>query len=192
MAVKSKKSSKSTISNGLILRGFRKQNKLTQADIASVVGKNKRTISSYEIGKINIPSSVISILNKKYKLGLTSTSKTTDSKSVKEVIDSVKTKSTKGTKTTKYNWDVKSGKISKVRRSIVGKGLNVKVSKNSFSGRFQSFIKSTGLTVAEFSSKYHMSTAQIYRILNNNGTHYFSTTTIKKIAKDTDIVKLFK
>lgn len=184
MAVKSKKSSKSTVSNGLILRGFRKQNKLTQAEIGTVVGRSGKTVGHWETGYHEIPESIVSILNKKYKLGLTTKS---SKKTVKEVIDSVKT--TKKVSNKKYNWNVKSGKISRV---ISGKGLDTKVSNNSFAGRFKAFIKSTGLTVAAFATKYGMSTAQIYRILNNDGTHYISTTSIKKIAKDTDIVKLFK
>ena len=77
----SKSSKSSKVSNGLILKGFRKQNKFSQAYIGEIVGKNKRTVSSYEVGRINMPSSVISILNKKYKLGLTSTASTTSTSS---------------------------------------------------------------------------------------------------------------
>ena len=89
MSKSTKKSSK--VSNGLLLKGFRKQNGLTQAYIAEIVGKNKRTVSSYEIGKINMPSSVISTLNKKYKLGLTDSTSTKSSKSSKKVTKKVST-----------------------------------------------------------------------------------------------------
>ena len=69
MSKSTKKSSKSTtVSNGLLLKGFRKQNGFSQAYIGEIVGKNSRTVSSYEVGRHNMPSSVISILNKKYKL----------------------------------------------------------------------------------------------------------------------------
>lgn len=98
----SKSSKSSKVSNGLILKGFRKQNKFSQAYIGEIVGKNKRTVSSYEVGRINMPSSVISILNKKYKLGLTSTTSTSSktsskAKSVKKSTKKVSTFSSRFT-----------------------------------------------------------------------------------------------
>ena len=98
----SKSSKSSKVSNGLILKGFRKQNKFSQAYIGEIVGKNKRTVSSYEVGRINMPSSVVSILNKKYKLGLTSTTSTSSktsskAKSVKKSTKKVSTFSSRFT-----------------------------------------------------------------------------------------------
>ena len=104
---KSTKTSTRT-SNGLLLKGFRKQNGYSQADIAEVVGKNKRTVSSYEIGRFNMPSSVISILNKKYKLGLIDSSKTT--KTTKSSKKSVK----KSTFTSRFTDFYKSTGLSVV------------------------------------------------------------------------------
>lgn len=154
MSKSTKKSSKSsTVSNGLLLRGFRKQNKFSQAYIGEIVGKNKRTVSSYEVGRINMPSSVISTLNKKYKLGLVDSS----------VKSSKSTSSKSSKKTTK---------------------------KSTFASRFNSFYKSTGLNMVSFCSKYGLSPAAVNRVINGVGSHYFSTTQIANINKDTDFIKL--
>ena len=170
MATKSKTSSKSTVSNGLILRGFRKQNKLTQADIGSVVGRSNKTVGNWETGFRNIPASIVSILNKKYKLGLTS-STTSKSKSSK----------TTSSKTTSSVSSTRSYK-TRVRRN----------SKKSVESKFVSYIKSTGSKVYDFASKYNMATAGVYRIINGVGEHYLSFSTLSKLAKDTDLNKLFE
>lgn len=166
MATKSKSSSKSTVSNGLILRGFRKQNKLTQAQVGSVVGRTGKVVSKWETGVNNIPASIISILNKKYKLGLTTK---TSSKSTKTTTTTSSVSSTRSYKT-------------RVRRN----------SAKSVESKFVSYIKSTGSKVYDFASKYNMATAGVYRIINGVGEHYLSFTTLKKLAKDTDLNKLFK
>ena len=115
-----------------------------------------------------------------------------------------------------YDWDIKTGKCTIVKKStkksskvsskstkstkasskksISSKRTSSSSSKrtSTFNSRFVSFYKSTGLSVVEFSSKYNMSPAQVYRIFNNVGKHYLSSTTLSKLAKDTDIVALFK
>jgi len=168
MSKSTKKSSKSsTVSNGLLLRGFRKQNKFSQAYIGEIVGKNKRTVSSYEVGRINMPSSVVSILNKKYKLGLTDVS--------------VNSKRRKGSVTTMTDSGIKFRKAS----------LNSsKSNSKTFRGRFINFVKSTGLSVSAFCEKYGLSVASTYRIINGVGQHYFSLEQIAKINKDTNFMKL--
>ena len=82
--------------NGLKLRGFRKQNGLSQSYIGEIVGKDFRTISRYELGDA-MPKSVIDILNKKYNLKLKSQKVKTTTKSnesielqIESIIDSLK------------------------------------------------------------------------------------------------------
>ena len=81
---------KQDIKNGQRLKGLRKQNGYTQEYIGNLVGKDKRSISRYELGTTSMPSSVISILNKKYNLGLKSTNissnKVQSCKTVKEEV----------------------------------------------------------------------------------------------------------
>ena len=60
----------STASNGLKLKGFRKQNKISQAELGNKVNRDYRTVSGWETGKSNIPDSIIHTLNKLYKLNL--------------------------------------------------------------------------------------------------------------------------
>ena len=55
---------KQDIKNGQRLKGLRKQNGYTQEYIGNLVGKDKRSISRYELGTTSMPSSVINILNK--------------------------------------------------------------------------------------------------------------------------------
>lgn len=174
-------------SNALKLRGFRKQNKMTQAEIGASIGRNSRTISQYETEYRAIPDKIIAQLNAKYSLDL------------KPVV--------------MYDWDIKTGKFTIVKKStkksskvsskstkasskksVSSKRTSSSSSKrtSTFNSRFVSFYKSTGLSVVEFSSKYNMSPAQVYRIFNNVGKHYLSSTTLSKLAKDTDIVALFK
>ena len=177
-------------SNGLKLRGFRKQNKMTQAQVGAAIGRNSRTISQYETAYRAIPDKIIAQLNAKYSLDL------------KPVV--------------MYDWDVKTGKFTIIKKShkahstkttkasskktvsskksVSSKRTSSSSSKrtSTFNSRFHSFYKSTGLSVSDFSVKYNMSTAQVYRIFNNVGKHYLSSTTLSKLAKDTDIVALFK
>ena len=162
MSTKSKSASESTVSNGLILRGFRKQNKLTQTEIGSVVGRSSKTVGHWETGYHNIPESIISILNKKYKLGLVSTKSTKSSKS--------------------------GSKSVSTRKPTRVKGSSYK----SVESRVSSYIKNSGMKVSQFSNKYGLATAAVYRILNSVGEHYFSFKTLSKLAKDTDLNKLFR
>ena len=69
---------KQDIKNGQRLKGLRKQNGYTQEYIGNLVGKDKRSISRYELGTTSMPSSVINILNKEYNLGLKSTKKSSN------------------------------------------------------------------------------------------------------------------
>ena len=57
-------------SNGQKLRWFRKQNSFSQRYIASLVGRDYRTISSYETGRNRMPQEVVDYLNKQFKLDL--------------------------------------------------------------------------------------------------------------------------
>lgn len=202
---KSSKSSKSSFkaiidtvkvtnkSNGLKLRGFRKQNKMTQAEVGASIGRNSRTISQYETAYRAIPDKIIAQLNAKYSLDLKPV--VTYDWDIKTGKFTVVKKSSKSSSTSKKSSKVSSKKISSTKvSSVSSKKTSSKASKrtSTFNSRFTSFYKSTGLSVVEFSSKYSMSRAQVYRIFNNVGKHYLSSTTLSKLSKDTDIVSLFK
>ncbi len=97
--------------NGQKLKGFRKQNNLSQAVIAEVVGKNYRTISNWESGRNAIPSYAIKKLNSKYNLNLsytdTTSSKSTSTstnKTVSKSVSSTKTTTSKSTKSSKIDY----------------------------------------------------------------------------------------
>ena len=76
MSKTSEKVKKINKSNGSKLRGFRVQNKMSQPELGSIVGKNFRTISQYELGIHAIPEDIIIKLNKEYHLKLQSTGST--------------------------------------------------------------------------------------------------------------------
>lgn len=61
--------------NGLLLLGFRKQNRMTQTELGLIVGKDKREVSHWEKGDRTIPQSIINLLNKKYRIRLKNTGK---------------------------------------------------------------------------------------------------------------------
>lgn len=58
------------IKNGLILKGFRKQNKLSQQQMGDLIHRDHRSVSAYELGSRPIPKTIINMLNNKYKLKL--------------------------------------------------------------------------------------------------------------------------
>ena len=78
-------------SNGQKLRWFRKQNSFSQRYIASLVGRDYRTISSYETGRNRMPQEVVDCLNKQFRLDLKYDSKNSCKTSKK----SLKNKNTK-------------------------------------------------------------------------------------------------
>jgi transcriptional regulator with XRE-family HTH domain len=63
------------LKNGQILTGFRKQNKMTQAELGKIIGRDSRDISKYETGLRPIPQAAVDYLNSTYKLKLKSTGK---------------------------------------------------------------------------------------------------------------------
>ena len=76
--------------NGQKLKQFRKKNGFTQSDIANILGKHNSVVSKYELGTLSIPESVITILNRRYNIGLKSTKKSSNKvqscKTVKEEV----------------------------------------------------------------------------------------------------------
>lgn len=101
--------SKVNVENGKKLRGFRKQNKITQLEISTIVGRSRRAVGFWEEGKTSIPSNIIKILNKKYNLKLKDTISTPKST----------TKTTKTTKSTKAVKSTKSVKSTKKINSVI-------------------------------------------------------------------------
>lgn len=83
--------------NGKKLKGFRQQNKMSQNDLGSIIGKNFRTVSYYEKGHYSIPNDIIEKLNKEYHLRLQKPEKVAK-KVVKNTI-----KKTKGFSSNIYN-----------------------------------------------------------------------------------------
>ena len=82
MSKPSEKVKKINKENGSKLRGFRLQNKMSQPVLGSIVGKNFRTISQYELGIHAIPEDIITKLNKEYHLKLQSTGNTHSKRAV--------------------------------------------------------------------------------------------------------------
>ena len=134
------------LKNGQILTGFRKQNKMTQADLGKIIGRDSRDISKYETGLRPIPQAAVDYLNTTYKLKLKSTGKvvkvikttknhviefTKPSKSTKASVTfelpsvtlkktpkkAKKTSTTKAAKTVKPSKTVKTAKIEKTVKS---------------------------------------------------------------------------
>lgn len=159
--------------NGQKLKGFRKQNKLTQSVIAEFVGKNYRTISSWESGKIAIPNSIISKLNKKYKLNLKiSESNIISNKS--SVKDSIKSKT--NSKTNSKNISKCNCKCnSKTNKSNCSKKSNSKIDFSSFnyvksasiSTRWTNLRKYTKLSQDSFGELFNISSSSISRYETN-------------------------
>lgn len=83
--------------NGKKLKGFRQQNKMSQNDLGSIIGKNFRTVSNYEKGHCSIPETIIEKLNKEYHLRLQKPEKV-----VKKVVKNT-VKKTKGFSSNIYN-----------------------------------------------------------------------------------------
>ena len=79
--------------NGKKLKGFRQQNKMSQNDLGLIIGKNFRTVSSYEKGYYSIPNDIIEKLNKEYHLRLQKPEKV-----VKKVVKNTVKKTVKKTK----------------------------------------------------------------------------------------------
>ena len=134
------------LKNGQILTGFRKQNKMTQAELGKIIGRDSRDISKYETGLRPIPQAAVDYLNTTYKLKLKSTGKvvkvikttknhviefTKPSKSTKASVTfelpsvtlkktskkAKKTSTTKASKTVKTSKTVKPAKIEKTVKS---------------------------------------------------------------------------
>lgn len=185
----------STSTNGQKIRGFRKQNKMSQSELGAIVGKSYRTVCSYELGTISVPNSVVSILNSKYKLGLKSSKSTKSSKSSSVKTSSVKTSSVKSTqsfKPTKMSKTSKSTKTSKVVASTtsatVKKSSSVDLSsvsfskKSSVSSRFSSLRKSSGLTQGKFAKMLSTNQTRVNR-LESGKTSFVPVSTLKSLVK---------
>lgn len=106
------------VSNGQKLHGFRKQNNLSRKDVATVIGRSVRTLSYYESGQLEMPSSIVERLNKQYSLKLTMPKKSKSSSSSKSSSKSSKvvsrvsssSKSSKNSKTSSIMVDVSTFK----------------------------------------------------------------------------------
>ena len=127
-----------SVRNGLILKGFRKQNGITAKELGRSVNRADKTVYHWENGR-NIPKDILEKLSSIYGI--------------------------------KFN--------------------GVKSTKQNKSNKFWNEYQKTGMTYAQFGSKYNMSTAVLHRIAKNIGRHYFSMETLKLLAKDYDLNKLF-
>lgn len=176
----------STSTNGQKIRGFRKQNKMSQSELGAIVGKSYRTICSYELGTISVPNSVVSVLNSKYKLGLKSSKSTKSTKASK----STSSKSVKSFKPTKVS--SKTSKTTKVVASTTSattkKSRSVDLSsvsfskKSSVSSRFSSLRKSSGLTQGKFAKMLSTNQTRVNR-LESGKTSFVPVSTLKSLVK---------
>lgn len=158
---------KTNVENGLKLRGFRKQNKLTQKAVADVIGKSISEVCKYELGKLGMTDAVIDTLNKEYKLKLVK----------------IKTNS-KATKVTKPAVSAKS-KSSKT----VAKRTSSKTSK-SFAGTIKALRKSLELTQKAFAKKFKFTPSQVVRI-ESGATSNVNVSSLKAMTDaGIDIVSL--
>lgn len=181
-----------TSTNGQKIRGFRKQNKMSQSELGAIVGKSYRTICSYELGTISVPNSVVSVLNSKYKLGLKSSKSTKSSKSSSVKTSSVKTSSVKSTKSFKPTKMSKTSKTTKVVASTTSattkKSRSVDLSsvsfskKSSVSSRFSSLRKSSGLTQGKFAKMLSTNQTRVNR-LESGKTSFVPVSTLKSLVK---------
>jgi len=53
---------------GKRIKELRKRNNLTQEELGAIIGRERSAIARYELGLVNIPSSIIAILAKKFKI----------------------------------------------------------------------------------------------------------------------------
>ena len=146
------KVTKSNLSNGKILAGFRKQNKITQSALGEMIGLDNKDISKYETGHRAIPQEVVDYLNSKYNLKLKSTGKVVNYK-----IEG------KGLKVAK----VKSSKKVKGKTGVVPKKKSFwdAVSKPLTFGERLAFVRKTlNLSQKEFAEKFGFSQAHLSRI----------------------------
>ena len=121
--------------NGEILLGFRKQNSITQTELATMVGRDRRDISKYEKGYRAIPQIVIDYLNSEYHLKLKSTGKVVKAKNPEvdpievlkgkfsKVVVGINSNTTSSTESTQ-NTPVKR-KVGRPRKTVAIAGVEV-------------------------------------------------------------------
>ena len=195
------------LKNGQILTGFRKQNKMTQAELGKIIGRDSRDISKYETGLRPIPQAAVDYLNTTYKLKLKSTGKvvkvikttknhviefTKPSKSTKASVTfelpSVTLKKTpkkaKKTSTTK-----KTAPVKAVKTETTTKTTTTKTS--TFGKRLSSFRTGTGLGVKAFAKKYKLTVSGLTR-LESGSALTVSITALRALSKDVSIDALVR
>lgn len=123
--------------NGEILLGFRKQNRMTQAELGEILGRNFRDISKYEKGLLPIPQEVVTLLNKRFKLRLKSTNKKVKDYSIKEP------------------------QAIKISKPLIKKELS------TFGKNLQELRMSLGLTQYEFGVLFGLDTSKVCRLEAN-------------------------
>ena len=146
------KVTKSNLSNGKILAGFRKQNKITQSALGEMIGLDSRDISKYETGHRAIPQEAVDYLNSKYNLKLKSTGKVVNYK-----IEG------KGLKVSK----VKSSKKVKAKTAVVSKkksSWGVTSKHHTFGERVALVRKTLKLSQKDFAEKFGFSQAHLSQI----------------------------
>ena len=146
------KVTKSNLSNGKILAGFRKQNKITQSALGEMIGLDNKDISKYETGHRAIPQEVVDYLNSKYNLKLKSTGKVVNYKIEGKGLKVSKVKSSKKVK-------AKTGAVSKKKSS-----WEATSKPHTFGERVALVRKTLNLSQKEFAEKFGFSQAHLSRI----------------------------
>lgn len=144
------KVTKSNLSNGKILAGFRKQNKITQSALGEMIGLDNKDISKYETGHRAIPQEVVDYLNSKYNLKLKSTGKVVNYKIEGKGLKVSKVKSSK---------KVKAGVVSKKKSS-----WDATSKPHTFGERVALVRKTLNLSQKDFAEKFGFSQAHLSQI----------------------------
>lgn len=161
--------------NGEILIGFRKQNKMTQSELANILGRDRRDISKYEVGQRAIPQNSIDLLKKTYGLKLKSTGKVIKVRKNSKTVDIESKVITKSS--------VKTKEVTAHEETFRPKG-------NTFAKKLTSLREHLGLNQIQFAKKYKFENSRLSRLENGKTTN-ISVESLKALKKVVNISYLF-
>ena len=165
--------------NGEILLGFRKQNKMSQTEIAEIIGRDRRDISKYETGQRAIPQNSIEVLNKKYGLKLKSTGKVIKVRKNSKAVDIENKKAV-------------SKVVAKKIETKVAKEKSFRIKGTSFGKRLVSLRESMGLNQSQFAKKFNFENSRLSRLESEKTTN-INIASIKALFKaGVDVKTLLK
>lgn len=154
--------------NGLIVRGFRKQNKYSLVELAKQLKVGKTTIWEIEKGIRPISASILETLTNVYGLKLKTP------------------KYNRTPKTTSKTVSSKSSSSKSVSKSRKSKSIEAVVSE-----RIKSLRASQGLTLKQFSTAYSTSPAHTYQLENGNAKRITIKMLNKMVTSGVDLNSFF-